>query len=239
MAEAPLDQGRAASPQTLLGEGEERFDPVRWCFIEALARRAQQHQGKAKGILDGKLADALASYRQRLARTRNEARVTVERLSERFPENADELLRFFAAGDFGALNRFAGGLAHRHSPLAGLTRYLAQLSALQSDGSDASNGLATQAPSARGELKATRQFRQTWSKLAVDRQLAQAMAQAPDNAGPLNSQLLVLRSLALMREISPDYLRRFMSYVDTLLWLDQAETKDRPTAKNRSASKRP
>lgn len=234
MAEAPLDQGRAAGPLTLPEEGEARFDPVRWRFIEALARRAQQHQGEARRILDGKLDDALASYRQRLARTRNEARLTVERLSERFPENADELQRLFVAGDFGALNRFAGGLAHRRSPLADLTRYLAQLSA-QPGGGDASDELATPAPGARGELKAIRKFRQTWSALAVDKQLAQAMAQAPDNAGPLNSQLLVLRSLALMREISPDYLRCFMSYVDTLLWLDQVETKDR----NRSASKRP
>ena len=35
--------------------------------------------------------------------------------------------------------------------------------------------------------------------------------------------MLVLRSLALMRDISPDYLNRFMSYADTLLCLDQGE----------------
>jgi hypothetical protein len=35
--------------------------------------------------------------------------------------------------------------------------------------------------------------------------------------------MLVLRSLALMRDISPDYLNRFMSYADTLLCLDQCE----------------
>lgn len=36
--------------------------------------------------------------------------------------------------------------------------------------------------------------------------------------------MLVLRSLGLMREASPDYLNRFMAYVDTLLWLDVAES---------------
>jgi hypothetical protein len=34
--------------------------------------------------------------------------------------------------------------------------------------------------------------------------------------------MLVLRSLALMREASPDYLNRFISYADTLLCLEQA-----------------
>jgi hypothetical protein len=44
--------------------------------------------------------------------------------------------------------------------------------------------------------------------------------------------MLVLRSLALMREISPDYLNRFMSYADTLLSLDQyAKGKPAPAKK--------
>jgi hypothetical protein len=81
---------------------------------------------------------------------------------------------------------------------------------------------------ARAELKSMRYFRNTWSRLSVDRQVTQAIEQGPENAGPLNSHLLVLRSLALMRDISPDYLNRFVSYVDTLLWLDQADRKNRP-----------
>ncbi|HSW05521.1 DUF2894 domain-containing protein, partial [Aquabacterium sp.] len=36
------------------------------------------------------------------------------------------------------------------------------------------------------------------------------------------SHALVLRSLTLMRELSPDYLSRFMSHIDALLWLEQA-----------------
>ena len=55
----------------------------------------------------------------------------------------------------------------------------------------------------------------------------QALEQAPKNAGPINSHALLLRSLALMREISPDYLNRFMSYADTLLCLEQCD-KEKP-----------
>jgi hypothetical protein len=39
----------------------------------------------------------------------------------------------------------------------------------------------------------------------------------------MNSQHLVLRSLQRMRDIAPDYLQGFMSYVDALIWLEQAD----------------
>ena len=55
--------------------------------------------------------------------------------------------------------------------------------------------------------------------------------QAPKNAGPINSHVVALRSLALMRDTSPDYLNRFMSYVDTLLCLDQGDKAVLPAAK--------
>ena len=65
-------------------------------------------------------------------------------------------------------------------------------------------------------------FRKQLSQISVQKQVTQAIAQAPQNAGPINSHMLVLRSLGLMRDISPDYLNRFMAHVDTLLCLDEA-----------------
>jgi hypothetical protein len=56
----------------------------------------------------------------------------------------------------------------------------------------------------------------------VDRQASQAIARGPANAGPLNSHMLVLRSLLSMRDLSADYLCCFVSYADTLLRLEQA-----------------
>ncbi|MHA7206348.1 DUF2894 domain-containing protein, partial [Burkholderia pseudomallei] len=64
-------------------------------------------------------------------------------------------------------------------------------------------------------------FRETWSKLSADSQLRASLEQVPKNAGPLNSSSLVHRSLSLMRELSPEYLRQFLSYVDALSWLQQ------------------
>lgn len=74
-------------------------------------------------------------------------------------------------------------------------------------------------------------FRNTWSALSVNRQLSRSIAQAPENAGPLNSEFLLLQALKAMRDISPEYLRQFMTYADTLLWLDQAEAGRAPARK--------
>lgn len=105
--------------------------------------------------------------------------------------------------------------------LATLTR---QLAAQSAQPAEATVGGRTTRVDAYPELQSVRKHRDTWSKLSVDRQLTQALAQAPGNAGPLNSHQLVLRSLSVMRDLSPDYLNRFMSYVDALLWLDQADS---------------
>ena len=67
-------------------------------------------------------------------------------------------------------------------------------------------------------------LRTTWSRLSAERRLTQSLATVPGNAGPLNSHHLAHRALTVMREISPGYLSRFVSYVDALLWLDEANS---------------
>ncbi len=114
---------------------------------------------------------------------------------------------------------------NRSTPLADLVRDLAQHEPKSADDKPDAD------IDTRPELRAIRQHRNTWSKLSVGRQVTQAIDQGPENAGPLNSHMLVLRSLALMRDISPDYLNRFVSYVDTLLCLDQADRKNKLVVK--------
>lgn len=66
-------------------------------------------------------------------------------------------------------------------------------------------------------------FRRTWTRLSADQRLAQSQSSLPENAGPLNSQHLVHRSLAQMRELSPAYFDRFIAHVDALLWIERAQ----------------
>ena len=179
--------------------GEHRRDPVRFRFIEALARRAAAHEGDARRILDDRLAALLAAYREKL---------------EKAP-CADSAL---AVPDGSA--KQAARLPR--GPLAELVEHMARQAPLRGDDPPASD--------AAPELKTLRYFRSTWSRLSADRRLTQSLAKVPGNAGPLNSHHLVHRSLMLMHELSPEYLNRFMSYVDTLLWVDQLNGSNAPAA---------
>jgi hypothetical protein len=176
--------------------GEHRADPVRFRFIEAMARRAAGHQGDARRILDEKVAALLAAYREKLEE--NQRAVADMKQEPALPSG----------------------------PLAQLVEHIARQSPLQAEGPAATG--AAPAP----ELKTLRYFRSTWSRLSADRRLTQSLAKVPDNAGPLNSHHLVHRSLKLMHELSPEYLNRFMSYVDTLLWVDQVNGSNAPAAAN-------
>ena len=110
-------------------------------------------------------------------------------------------------------------------PLADLVRQLDRPALPAADAALAAGA----APGRSGELKALTQFRSTWARISVDRQLSRSLAQLPQNPGPLNSQLLALRALQLMQDIAPAYLQRFVTQVEALLWLDGASQPAPPT----------
>ncbi len=63
--------------------------------------------------------------------------------------------------------------------------------------------------------------RDTWSRVRIDSQLRASLHDVPEDAGPLNSGMLVHRALHLMRAVSPGYLQHFIAYADTLSSLEQ------------------
>jgi hypothetical protein len=187
----------------LRAQGAARRDPLRWAFIEALARRSQGQAGAARALLDAKLAQALAA----------------------FPGGTPEPPPPPAAGParhrLGELLQALQGPAEAapHQPAATTLGRPAP-------------GPAAVSPAAPHELKALRYFRSSWAQLSVQQRLQQSQARLPAHAGPLNSQALALRALTLMQDISPAYLGHFMAHVDSLLWLDQARVRQAtpPTA---------
>lgn len=216
----------------LRARGAERFDPVGFRFIEALGRRAAGHRDHARRIVDRRLARAVAEFGERLASAEREAGDRLARGMARFPEAADALRQRFEAGDFGGLQRLLLGLEAQGGggPLAELLAHVRRHAPTDPTDGPAQAGGGGVGP--QGELKALRHFRRTWARLNVDRQLSHALAQAPANAGPLNSHHLVLQALGQLRELSPAYLEQFMSYVDALLWLDQADAVRSAAQKN-------
>lgn len=190
-------------------DGVDQFDPVRFHYIEALARRAGAHQGLVRRILDARLTDAAAALRERF-----------------------ELAQMNEQSDALATTSSAPGEAQNPETLGDLVRHLAR------HFPDTADGGSDTPLASRPELKSVRYFRNTWSRLSAEKQVTQALGQAPKNAGPINSHVVALRSLALMRDASPDYLNRFMAYVDTLLCLEQQSEKAAlPAAKPPRAAK--
>lgn len=180
--------------QALRERGAGRGNPVRFAYLEALARRAAQQPAAVRQPL--------------IARIVREA----EALAERQPAAASP----------------DTGNPPPASPLTDLLAYLGEHTLDASTFPSSGTARAPRLSQPKGgaapatELKSVAYFRQTWSKLSTEQQLTQTLAQAPENAGPMNSQHLVLRALQAMRDLSPDYLQGFMSYVDTLIWLEQA-----------------
>jgi hypothetical protein len=245
IADASPDSSRDLNAliASLRTAGADRFDPVRLHYIDVLAKRATAHQGSVRRMLDAKLATALAAFRERFEQAQCVARETVARHVQQYPHAANELQRLLDVGDFNGLRQCIATLKTREqcASLSALVRQLEQHapeSAYALVGTNAGANAGTHTGT-RSELKTLRKFRNTWSKLSADKQVTQALEQAPANAGPINSHMLVLRSLALMRDISPDYLNRFMSYADTLLCLDQGEKeKEKPVVpKKQKAAK--
>lgn len=210
-APAPPVDGEAAllaALATLRSQGAARLDPVRFHYMEVLSQRMQDAPGEVRRLLQDKLQQALAGCGERL-----------NPLPQVQPAQP-------VAGNQG---RHRTSAQRPAAPLAQLNRYIQTVThgATQkgTDGGPASSGQA-----ARPELKSAYRFREAWSRMCAEDQVDLAVGRGPENAGPLNSHMLVLRSLALMRSLSPDYLRRFLSQVDALLWLEQANNKNRQMA---------
>ena len=165
---------------------------VRARFAQALARRAQAHAGAARRVLDDKLA---------------------------------ALTHALADADDASADRASS--RPLHGPLGELVAHVAREKSAPQLASppkprDATTDKTPAPPAPAADPKTLQFFKRTWSRLSAEQRLAQSRASLPENAGPLNSQHLVHRSLTLMRELSPEYLERFVGYIDALQWVEQA-----------------
>lgn len=206
MTGAPDDTGAHTGLGPVLEDlragGAAERDPVRFAYLEAMARRAALQPESIRRVLDHRIDIAAAELANCALRTAP-------------PENKE-----VTASPLGELLAYIS--RQSHEPSLAVPPLSAGSPVRSHARSGAPSPSATRTPQGP-ELKSVAYFRNTWSKLSTEQQLTQTLAQAPDNAGPMNSQHLVLRSLQLMRDIAPDYLQGFMSYIDTLIWLDHVD----------------
>lgn len=182
--------------------GAAELDPVRFAYLAALARRAAAQPAAIRQSLHAKISAA------------------ADELASRPPPPPSGTDPTGAASPLADLLAYIGGQAHAQPEAA---QAATDNPAVNRKNRPKTSSAATDRRPSGPELKSVAYFRDEWSKLSAEQQLTQTLAQAPANAGPMNSQHLVLRSLQVMRDISPDYLQGFMSYIDTLIWLDHRD----------------
>lgn len=183
-----------------------RHDPVRLRHIEALLLRYERSAGALRGVLAGRLTAVLASYRAAMPMTTPgcEAR----------GHSASTIA-------LAALRRSLDDPAGITEPASLADQLHEQELALVATAEHTTAAGATLAgPKA---LRAARHAQAAQVRQNARRALLRAQAQIPPDAGPLNPQRLACQSLQTMHALSPRYLTRLVSYLDTLFWLEQVD----------------
>jgi len=194
---------------TALKTAGKDADPVRLRYIESLLLRAQQREGRLARVLEDKARTAMAAYRQQLRERPTPPAARAD--SNKALRELNLLLEDLQRGEDDP----------RAAPLEAALRQQ-ELELADSFAQQGNQG-RQHSRAQREELKAARRFHSAMVQLNADKAVQQALAEVPEAAGPLNPQRLATRSLATMRDLSPHYLSRFVSYIDTLFWLEQAE----------------
>jgi Protein of unknown function (DUF2894) len=205
-------------------QGADRLDAVRFHFMVALARRAAGQSGVARQILDDRLAGLLDAYAAEIERA---AVVADGDAGAELETGAAVLASATSATSASTVSASASDTPATES-LSELVNYLAIHASTSRNGHPSGH---ERTAAAYPELPALDYFRDVWSKVRTEKQMRQSLAPVPGNAGPLNSSSLVHRSLSLMRELSPGYLKQFLTYVDTLSWMEQMTGGGAPAGK--------
>ena len=233
---ATLHQAIAA----LRASGADRFKPVRFHYIETLASQSLQRQGAVAEFVANKALTALAAYEAELCAQSAAAAGIAEQLAARCPDMGSQAQVLLADHDFRGLRRLAK--RRERSPvgpaLTALVDRLDQAAPVDPQAQVAigdilrnheadtvrsvTSGVAdVKLPEGGAELKAAHYFRDALARQRADALVSHEAETAPTDSGPLNPQKLAIRSLEAMRDLSPAYLGRFISYVDTLFWLER------------------
>jgi len=243
---------------TLSGEHADRHDPVRFGYIQALARRASQQRERVAQNLLSKAEQALALYQTDWQAARTQAQATLNDINQLSSESGALAETLFTQGEFKKLAPLKEQLlrqqAHQLSlkDLIELTQSIdagaqaeqdedkqltfdellhqqEQASQLELIGDSAGSAAASTPGINRGsgqlELQSMKHYREAMKYHNIDQLVNRAINEGPENPGPLNPQMLAIKSLSKMRDCSEQYSRRFATYIDTLLWLEKAGAK--------------
>jgi hypothetical protein len=216
-----------------------RFDSARFRFIESLLERAATKRGPVQNILEEKIRAALTLYKA----DQYAAAAQLESLTEHAS----------ACGVQGSIAKLVGLrelLDQKQVPVdsatSALERTLNEQENLSVAGAMFTADMSTERDGAavtggQRPLKSSRQMQLTQQRRSIVKRVELAIQQAPESPGPLNPQMLAIKALTSMRDVSPQYLSRYINYLDALFWLERAAERPAPAkvaSKSRKAARK-
>lgn len=252
--------------QALIERRGDRFDPVRFRFIQALAQSAARRRASVTALIEQRARRLLSGYIDDYRSARENAVSVLDEMATESAESTDQARQMLARGDLSGVARLAarrtvrddGHLQALRALKAALQHQdaveelpaergledelrLQEIQLMQSLGapSASASGAAGEhgQSGAATRVSATHRLRRSLRKHHLEQRVSRAIHDGPDDPGPLNAQALVIRSFSIMRALSPGYTDRFASYMDTLFWLEEAG-RAAGRKKNRRAGKR-
>lgn len=185
---------------SLRQRGAERFDPVRFRYLESFERRLRAN-GLQQGAHWQKLEQAVADY---------QARLEVAEQPKQAPAASEQSL---VSSLLDRLNQTTETPAE--APRSTLEqRVFGETSELEQTRTASSSNSPQ-------PLKAMIRARADQGTHALQERIRHAIESTPKDAGPMNAHRLVSRALAEMQKLSPEYLSRFANYTDTLIALER------------------
>ncbi len=223
------------------------FDPVRFAFIQSLISKLSDSSHTANRHLLEKACTHAQQYLDDLQAHQALVSPLLEKIESKASARFDHAQRLFQQNQFKPLERLYELLCIqqvRDKNLAVLSDFNRQISQEpepeQGDAAPLSLDEVLyqqeeQARTAAGytppvkndgrgdqlELQSVRIFRESMKYFGIDRVIERALSECPANPGPHNPHMLAIKSLTLMNDLSPQYLRRMANYLETMIWLEK------------------
>jgi len=205
--------------ETLTAAHADRFDPVRFRLIQALTRKAAEQRPAVARVVEKKALRALSDFLDAyLADRESVAAPAVRRRGEERKQLSPlaalsrELEQRGKPGSSASPPSFEEELRRQEWEI------VQSVSGFTPDAA-AGTGAESEDPSRTGAMH---YLRESMVQRSSQRRVEHAIQDRPENPGPLNAQALITRTLGMMRDISPSYANRYVAYMETLLWLEQA-----------------
>lgn len=228
------------------------FDPARFAYITGLCQRACQVRYQANRVLHDKALKSVKRYQADLQAGQKQASKTLAVLSKKFPSHVEIAQILYERCEYRQIERLNKQLISRAARQQHLAQLSALNQQADQRVESANNVVAALTPlddvlrqqeqaarigagytppvrddgsGEQLELTSMKYLRESMKYDGIDRVIDRALNDCPENPGPHNPQMLAIRALSQMHALSPQYLRRFASYVETILWLDKNHSK--------------